>query len=595
MRPFVRYLLATLALAGVSLGAECKCTPEDSCWPVAAEWDSFNDTISGNLIKTIPAGSVCYPAQPNYNPDSCNEVISNWTTWIFHSTNPASSPSAKGCDPIYPNGTSINGDAHAGDKGCHLGPLPVYVVKATRASDIQQALTFAKKNNIRVIVKNTGHSGVPRSTGYGSMSIWTHNLQETVFHEKFQPASCTTNATWKGSQMAITVGAGVKDGQLFEFAENNNAVAVGGTNIDVGVAGWATGGGHGFLTGEYGQGADNILEAAVVTPNGDLITANECQNEDIYWAIRGGGGNTFGVIVNMTMKAYPIPKMTFMGVDIAANNGTSTQDWWKFMAKYHALIPALQDQGATGYYSISGPPSSETIKAGISFFLWNASNATVSNVTSTLQQLISENTATVSGTVKIQPFTSLYKLITTIDVPGNPGGNAVTASRLISREAVTEKEDLVAETLAKVGTQAEAPPDGTANPSMSGTLTISHEPVGNALNPAWRRAAVHLITSTSWPDSLPQENVTQIVNDVTYNKLDELRMLDPNSGAYLNEANRYEPGWQWSFFGPNYARLRTIKEKYDPDGVMWGPNTVGSEDWVLLMDGKLCKSKDIFA
>lgn len=178
--------------------------------------------------------------------------------------------------------------------------------------------------------------------------------------------------------------------------------------------------------------------------------------------------------------------------------------------------------------------------------------------------------------------------------------------------------------------------DGTANPSMSGTLTISHEPVGNALNPAWRRAAVHLITSTSWPDSLPQENVTQIVNDVTYNKLDELRMLDPNSGAYLNEvscpgfvllssihflsppspchtpcslfpsldflaelkqlqANRYEPGWQWSFFGPNYARLRTIKENYDPDGVMWGPNTVGSEDWVLLMDGKLCKSKDIFA
>lgn len=217
------------------------------------------------------------------------------------------------------------------------------------------------------------------------------------------------------------------------------------------------------MTGSYGQGADNILQAAIVTPNGDLITANECQNEDIYWAIRGGGGNTFGVIVNMTMKAYPIPKMTFMGGDIAANNGTSTQDWWKFMAKYHALIPSLQDQGATGYYTIGGPPSSETISVGYSVFLWDASNATVSSVRSTLQQLISENSATVSGTVQIQPLTSLYELITSINIPGNAGGNGITASRLISREAVTEKEDLVADTLTKVGTQADAPPVRTTS------------------------------------------------------------------------------------------------------------------------------------
>lgn len=66
-------------------------------------------------------------------------------------------------------------------------------------------------------------------------------------------------------------------------------------------------------------------------------------------------------------------------------------------------------------------------------------------------------------------------------------------------------------------------------------MTISHDPVDNALNPAWRKAVVHLITSTSWPDSLPQANVSQIVNDVTYNKLNALRRLEPNTGAYLNE------------------------------------------------------------
>lgn len=66
-------------------------------------------------------------------------------------------------------------------------------------------------------------------------------------------------------------------------------------------------------------------------------------------------------------------------------------------------------------------------------------------------------------------------------------------------------------------------------------MTISHDSVDNALNPAWRKSVVHLITSTSWPDSLPRENVSQIVNDVTYNKLNALRMLEPNTGAYLNE------------------------------------------------------------
>lgn len=166
---------------------------------------------------------------------------------------------------------------------------------------------------------------------------------------------------------------------------------------------------------------------------------------------------------------------------------------------------------------------------------------------------------------------------------------------------------------------------------MSGTMTIGHEPVDNALNPTWRKTVVHLITSTSWPDSLPQGNVSQIVNDVTYNKLNALRRLDPDAGAYLNEvrclhfnptaicfltsgplsllaidvecpadlpqfqANTFEPGWQWSFFGPNYGRLRTIKEKFDPEGLFWCPQCVGSEDWVQTEDGKLCKTYNVFA
>lgn len=69
-------------------------------------------------------------------------------------------------------------------------------------------------------------------------------------------------------------------------------------------------------------------------------------------------------------------------------------------------------------------------------------------------------------------------------------------------------------------------------------MTLSRTLVDNALNPAWRDGVVHFITSQSWDHSLPKNKVSQIVNDVTYNKLNSLRVLDPDSGAYFNEVCR---------------------------------------------------------
>ncbi|EQB49296.1 hypothetical protein CGLO_11373 [Colletotrichum gloeosporioides Cg-14] len=513
-----KVLVAAFALADGTLANACKCAPSDTCWPSLSEWEFFNQTISGKLIRTVPLASVCYKSEPNYNEDSCNTVLSNWTTWALHSSDPASvpsSPSLKGCEPIYPNGTSINGDPDAGSKGCSLGALPPYVVNASDSGDIQRALAFAKDRNLRLTIKNTGHSGSGRNLGVGSLSIWTHNMKQTQFHKQFKSLSCPANSTWKGSQMAITIGAGVQDGELYDFAQKNNVVAVGGTNMDVGVVGWATGGGHGHLTGEYGMGADSILEASVVIPNGDLITVNACQNEDIYWAIRGGGGGTFGVIVNMTVKAYPVPDMILLGLNVSANNGTSTKNWWKFVAKLHTLLPGLQDQGIKGYYTIGGPPSSATVGMAGSLFAWNMSNETVAKAVAPIRDLISNSSGVVSGSVQVVPIPSFYGLLTGIKIPDHAGGSGISAARLISRKVVTENENVLAEVLEQVGPQAIAPTDGTPNPSMSGTMTISQVPVDNALNPAWRDSVVHLITSQSWTDSTPNTTVSALVNEMT--------------------------------------------------------------------------------
>jgi FAD/FMN-containing dehydrogenase len=71
------------------------------------------------------------------------------------------------------------------------------------------------------------------------------------------------------------------------------------------LGGWMQGGGHGPASHEYGLGADQVLEATVVLANGSIVTASPCEHSDLYFAIRGGGGGTYGVVVSTTIKAHP--------------------------------------------------------------------------------------------------------------------------------------------------------------------------------------------------------------------------------------------------------------------------------------------------
>ncbi|KAH8196954.1 hypothetical protein TruAng_008881 [Truncatella angustata] len=591
MQSLVSFVAVAALLCGFSTAQNCRCAPTDPCWPAAPEWDSLNATVAGRLIKSVPPGAVCYRARPEYNETACQAVIAGWSTSVWHSSNPVSIPAPAmandSCNPIYPNGTSVTGDVYAGDRGCDIGLYPPYVVNATEVAHIKAALKFVKKWNLRLNIKNTGHNGAGRNIGYGSLSIWTHNLKKIEFNEKFSLSgncSLSANAT---QLMAITVGAGVQDGELYTAAAKDNVVTVGGTSMDVGVVGWATGGGHGTLTGQYGQGADNIIEATLVTADGDLLTANQCQNADIFWAIRGGGGGTFGVITSVTMKAYTMPSVNLMGLNISAKNGTTSKQWFKLVADIHKLMPAAQDAGLSGYWTMGGDP---TWSIAFSMFQYNKDNTTAEKVQQPFIDLLHASNATVTYSITKFNSPSWFQLMSLLPVAESAGTlKEITASRFITRKTVLENQDAFIQTLEAVGPKNPGTLDGKPNFSMSGTMTASKIPVDNALNPAWRDAAVHVITSRKWNDAVDRAQAAELVYDMTYNKLNLLRQLEPASGCYLNEANTMEPGWQWSFFGSNYGRLRQIKDKYDPTGVFWCPQCVGSENWVQTRDGLLCE------
>lgn len=137
-------------------------TPDSSCWPSDSEWAALNTTLSGSLIRGVPPGSVCYSDQPNYDEALCQVAISSWSDSTYHAQNPISIDyplwANNSCNPIFPNGTSFDGDSDAGARGCSIGYYPVYAVSATKPEQISTALTWAAKRNIRVVVKSTGHN-----------------------------------------------------------------------------------------------------------------------------------------------------------------------------------------------------------------------------------------------------------------------------------------------------------------------------------------------------------------------------------------------------------------------------------------------------
>lgn len=191
-----------------------------------------------------------------------------------------------------------NGDIKG---NCVQGNVADYYIDVQEASQVEEALKFANNHGIQVVVKNTGHDYLGRSTAPHALALWMHNVQPPIkLTENFVPESCE-DAVGK----VVTFGAGQQFGGIYKFAEGNNVTVLGGSGGTVGAAGgWITGGGHGMLSPVFGLGVDNVQQFRVVLPNGTSVTANRCLNPDVFFALRGGGGGTFGVITEMSTIAH---------------------------------------------------------------------------------------------------------------------------------------------------------------------------------------------------------------------------------------------------------------------------------------------------
>lgn len=165
---------------------------------------------------------------------------------------------------------------------------PAIIVAAESAADVAEAVRFAHKADLKVAVQATGH-GVIRPAN-GSLLILTSAMTEVR-------VDAGARTAW--------IGAGVKWGKVLAQAQIVGLAPLLGSSPGVGAIGYTLGGGMGWLARKYGLSIDSVNSFEVVTADGEIVTASDRQNTDLFWGLRGGGGG-LGVVTGMEIRLYPV-------------------------------------------------------------------------------------------------------------------------------------------------------------------------------------------------------------------------------------------------------------------------------------------------
>ena len=419
------------------------------------------------------------------------------------------------------------------------------------------------------------YSYLGRSTGKGALGIWTHNLKSIEFLNY-------TSATYTGP--AIKMGAGVQAFEAYEAANAQGLRVVGGECPTVGLAGGYTqGGGHSALSSVYGLGADQTLEWEVVTANGTLVTATATQSSDLYWALSGGGGGTYGVVLSMTSKAHVdgLVGGAALAFDLAEDLEDKT---WDAINDWHKALPAIVDTGVMLVYVITNNT--------FSILGLCAPGSSAAEVSTILEPFTASlKSRSVPYSLNITEHPTYIEFINKYYGPlpyGFIAASNIIGGRLIPRCIVQDNTTSVTATTYSTTRSSEYSWVGVVvNVSHA---TAGNQPGSNAVLPAWRDALIDATITGVWNFTAPVTVNDRYQNILTNSLIPQLDALTPGSGAYMNEGNFQQPDWKQDFFGSNYDALRAIKKKYDPDDLFYAVTTVGSDAWTVDADGRLCRS-----
>jgi FAD/FMN-containing dehydrogenase len=473
-------------------------------------------------------------------------------------------------------------------------------VAAESPEDVATALKFARASGIPPIVKGGGHSYFGNSNRAGSLLIWTHRLRAIDMHDAFRPQGAP--ATVAGVS-AVSVGAGCLWGEVYgKVAVEHGRYVQGGGCLTVGVAGFVQGGGFGSLSKQFGTGAASLLEAEIVTADGRVRTVNRWQHPDLFFALRGGGGGTFGVVTRLTLKTHPLPAT--IGAAIFEIRAKDEPSWRALTAKIidfyaeHLFGPRWGEQ--IGFHPgrrlsiamLTHSYSQEEIVAAWAPFLdWVKARGDIYTIG------VNPLLITIPGRAFWDPevLLKIPGVVLRDDRPGAPAdhvywaSNKDEAAQVLNAyqsawlpNALLEKSrrGRLASALARAGSiwsitlHMNKGLGGGSDEAIASTRETATNPevlTSFALvicaaeqKPAWPGISGHEPKVAA--GRAEAAGVTRAMR--------EMYALAPHAGAYMSECDYFLKDWKRAQWGDHYPRLAAAKRRYDPDSLMRGHHIV---------------------
>jgi len=558
--------------------------PSDSGWPSKAAWKRLSDEVGGNLLPVEFPLNACLRAPESAD---CKALFADLKNPYFIGDSPAVTQTLGWID-------------------AWASQPSVYAVAARNAADVAATVNFARENNLRLAVKGGGHSYQGTSNAPDSLLLWTRRMQEVALHADFVPQGCQGT---RAPQRAVTVGSGTIWLQAYDAVTTKaGAYVQGGGCTTVGVAGLVQSGGFGSFSKHYGLAAAGLLEAEVVTADGQVRIANACTNSDLFWALKGGGGGTFGAVSKLTLRVRDLPEWAG-GADFTVK--ASSDDAYRrlirqFVGFYREAL--FNDRwGEQAHFSPENTLEISMVHIGLDtgqsrkvwqpFLDWVAQSPGSYTLDSHM----------VIGSMPLRHWWDVdwrrehhHEVFKTDARPGASPANVwwkgdggqvgwvvwgfeslwlpaelleddaqeKLAAALFAASRSTEVELHFNKGLAGAPPEEVAAAKDTAmNPAVCAAFALAI--IADGQGPAYPGIAGRE------PDAAKGRKAAEAV----HRAMNELRAVASAGGAYVSESNFFEPDFEHAYWGANHARLAAVKKKYDPDGLFFVHNGVGSEQW----------------
>lgn len=557
--------------------------PTDREWPSAAQWQALQRRVGGRLLEVSSPFLAC---ERNADEGTCQYALK-------HLHNPYYLRDQAGL-------TQASGYAHA-----WRSAPSTYAVRAIGATDVAAAVAFARKHNLLPVIKGGGHSYQGTSNAPDSLLIWTRAMDQVVLHDSFVPTGCPG----AGRQPAVTIGAGAvwMDAYHAVTTQGGRYVQGGGCG-SVGVAGLIQSGGFGSFSKRYGTAASALLQAEVVTADGRVRTVNACRDPDLFWALKGGGGGTFGVVTRVTLRVRELADLGgAVNATIQATSDAAFQrliDRFVVFCRENLLNPHWGEQvlflprRRLVISMVCQGLSRQQISA-----IWNPFFASVTAAPQEFRLTKEPQMLTVPARHWWDPE-FMNKIVPGVlqrdDRPGAPAHHVWWAgdgdqagqflygfaSLWLPRSLLDENQRArlvnalfdssrswgvslhFNKGLAGAPREAvEAARDTATNPAVLDSFALA---ILGSNGPA---------AYTGLPGAVPDIRAADHDDAAIRSSVAALRAIAPQGGSYVSESDFFEKDWRHSFWGDNYTRLLAVKRKYDPTELFFVHHGVGSEYW----------------